>query len=56
MRRVFEEIEDAEGENSAQRRRATANGIVYVTSDAGISFSCKFCLPFWWWPVSNRQG
>ncbi|KIH61058.1 BTB/POZ domain protein [Ancylostoma duodenale] len=28
MRRVFEEIEDAEGENSAQRRRATANGIV----------------------------
>ncbi|VDK59938.1 unnamed protein product [Cylicostephanus goldi] len=30
MRRVFEDIEDAEGEHSAQRRRATANGIVYV--------------------------
>ncbi|VDM67765.1 unnamed protein product [Strongylus vulgaris] len=28
MRRVFEDIEDAEGEHSAQRRRATANGIV----------------------------
>ncbi|ETN80092.1 PHR domain protein [Necator americanus] len=28
MRRVFEDIEDPEGEHSAQRRRATANGIL----------------------------